>query len=462
MFDLDGNVMPAERCLMADVLSGKISEALDVEVRMERPDRSRITVVVNIRPVKNPRGDVTGAINCFYDITERKRMEMELRQANDAKSRFLAAASHDLRQPLQALSLIQGLLESTVQGERAQKLTAQLDLTLTSMTTMLNTLLDINQIETGIVRAEMVNFPINDLLIRLRDEFSYHGRAKGIEVRAVLCSLSIYSDRHRLEQMLRNLISNALKYTRSGRVLLGCRRRKGVCRIEVWDTGVGIPEGEFQAIFQEFHQLDNVARERSRGLGLGLSIVQRLGNLLGHRVSVHSSVGKGSVFSIETTISQNETGGRSKTARHRMNKAKIETVRHTGAILVVEDDPELRELLGVFLMGEGHHTILVPDGAAALALADRGMLRPDLILADYNLPGGLNGIQTTAKLREKFQCEIPVVILTGDILADTLRAIALYNCVHLIKPVALKELTRVIERLLSIPYAGKTVLNEAD
>ena len=175
------------------------------------------------------------------------------------------------------------------------------------MSGMLNTLLDINQIEAGTVHAEMVSFPIAELLDRLRDEFTYHAQAKGLALRVVPCGLSIHSDPRLLEQMIRNLLSNALKYTTRGKVLLGCRRRKEMLSIEIWDTGVGIPDEELQTIFDEYHQLDNAARERSRGLGLGLSIVQRLGDLLGHRVRVRSQPGKGSVFAIDIMLPPSRT-----------------------------------------------------------------------------------------------------------------------------------------------------------
>ena len=196
---------------------------------------------------------------------------------------------------------------------------------------MLNTLLDINQIEAGTVRAEVVNFPINDLLGRLRDEFAYHAHAQGLVLRVVPCSLTIQSDPRLLEQMIRNLLSNALKYTRRGKVLLGCRRRAGMLSIEVWDTGVGIPDEELQAIFEEYHQLDNAARERSRGLGLGLSIVQRLGTLLGHRIRVRSRPGKGSVFAIEVVAADRAAPApRAGTPPARRRQRDTDAVRRTG------------------------------------------------------------------------------------------------------------------------------------
>ena len=155
----------------------------------------------------------------------------------------------------------------------------RLEETLGAMSGMLNTLLDINEIDAGIVHAEIIDFPIEGLLDQLRDEFAYHAQARGLALRVVPCSLTISSDPRLLEQMIRNLVSNALKYTRRGKILLGCRRHKDDLSIEVWDTGIGIPDNQLQAIFDEYLQLDNPARERSRGLGLGLSIVQRLGDV---------------------------------------------------------------------------------------------------------------------------------------------------------------------------------------
>ncbi len=234
--------------------------------RMEREIEAQrgIWFIRRILPYRTEGNGVEGVVITFTDITERKRAakaleaaKQQAEAANVAKSRFLAAASHDLRQPLQTLALLQGLLAKNVEGEPGQKLVTRLDETLGAMSGMLNTLLDINQIEAGTVRAEMSTFPIAELFDRLRDEFTYHAQAKRLQLRVVPCSLSIHSDPRLLEQMIRNLLSNALKYTKSGKVLLGCRRHEGMLSIEIWDTGIGIPEAELQAIFEEYHQLDN-------------------------------------------------------------------------------------------------------------------------------------------------------------------------------------------------------------
>ena len=410
-----------------------------------------------ILPYRTQDNGIEGVVITFVDVSERKQASTALEaakrqaeQANTAKSRFLAVASHDLRQPLQSLALIQGLLSKIVEGEKAQKLVGRIEDTLSAMSGMLNSLLDINQIEAGIVRPQIVRFPISDILTRLNDEFTYHAQSQNIELRIVSSGASIDSDPRLLEQMIRNLIGNALKYTHQGKVLLGCRRHKDALWIEVWDTGIGIPEKDYKAIFGEFQQLDNAARERSRGLGLGLSIVQRLGDLLGHKISVRSKPGRGSVFRIEVAGHLGKTTSEPNLTQSPDNVPTAQQPHRLGGILVVEDDPELRELLEVLLKDEHHHLATAPDGVAALALLERGAIRPDIILTDFNLPAGLNGLQFAEKVRERFQLEIPVIILTGDISTETLRDIALQNCIQLSKPVNVNELTTLIQGLLPV------------
>ena len=419
-----------------------------------------------IMPYRADDDDVEGVVITFTDITDRKQAAQIMleakqiaEQATIAKSRFLAVASHDLRQPLQTLVLLQGLLSKNVESEKAQKLIARVDETLGAMSGMLNTLLDINQIEAGNVTPNLVTFPIDDLLKRLRDEFAYHAQSRNLDLRAVPCSLSITSDPRLLEQMLRNLISNALKYTKRGRVLIGCRRRAGKLSVEVWDTGVGIAQGELDAVFDEYHQLDNAGRERSRGLGLGLSIVKRLGILLGHPVVVKSQVGRGSVFTVEITMPERDAVSPHELERDR--DGIVADAPLTGNILVIEDDPEVRELLDVILNEEGHDVTTVSDGRAALEQVRVRQIQPDLILSDFNLPGGMNGLELVEKLRAKLERQLPVIILTGDISTDTLRNIARDDCVQLNKPVKLNALTQAIQRLLigvqAVPIARSGV-----
>jgi two-component system CheB/CheR fusion protein len=409
-----------------------------------------------ILPYLAQDGKTEGVVITFVDVTERRHVTDDLgaakrvaETATIAKSRFLAAASHDLRQPLQTLSLLQGLLATMVEGGKAKKLVDRFETTLSSMSGMLSTLLDINQIEAGTVHPEPVRFNINELFTRLRDDFSFHANAQGLALKVVPCSAEVHTDPRLLEQMLRNLLSNAVKYTKHGKILLGSRRRKGSISIEIWDTGIGIPESELKTIFEEYHQLDNPARERGRGLGLGLSIVQSLVNLLGYKVRVRSAVGKGSMFAIEILLPVDDvvTLDPPRDTPLAIPVAPLEN--KSRRVLIVEDDPDVRELLELLLVGEGYQTMSSADGAAALKLVKSGAFAPDLILADFNLPNDLNGIQLVAKLRERFNRQIPGIILTGDISTKTARGIELEECVQLNKPVKLKQLMLAIHMLLS-------------
>jgi two-component system CheB/CheR fusion protein len=282
---------------------------------------------------------------------------------------------------LQTLTLLQALLAKKVTGEKQQKLVGRIDEALGAMSSMLNTLLDINQIEVGAVKVEIAEFPVSDILDRLRGELTYPAQSAGLALTVMPCGLSIGSDPRLLEQIVRNLLSNALKYTQRGRVLVGCRRRPGKLRIEIRDTGLGIPTSELEAIFEEYHQVDNPARERSRGLGLGLSIVKSLSELLGHQIRVRSLPGKGSVFSIEVSTA---IGGEapSATLDHRAAPAaSVRPARRAGAILVIEDDPEVREHLELYLKDKGSDALTASDGPAALAMSLDTKRRPDLVLS---------------------------------------------------------------------------------
>jgi two-component system CheB/CheR fusion protein len=454
----DLNSLAADGALLCDARSVMQNSA---PIEREIESANGAWYLRRVLPYRADDNGVEGVVITFADITGQKRIADALAVAKQkaelatvAKSRFLAAASHDLRQPLQTLALVQELLAKAAVGEKAQKLVVRLDETLGAISGMLNTLLDINQIETGTVAAEMVDFPINDLFERMTGEFTYHAQARRLALRVVPSSLVVRSDPRLIEQMVRNLLSNALKFTKRGKVLLGCRRRQGMVSVEVWDSGIGIPNGELEAIFEEYYQLDNAARERSCGMGMGLSIVHRLVTLLGHRIRVNSTLGKGSVFAIEVERSAGGAAPKLLPGHAGSAGGRVGADHQAGVILVVEDDPELRELLAQLLWDAGHQAPTAADGVLALDMVVRGEVRPDLVLADYNLPNGLNGLQLAAKLRKRLRREVPVIVLTGDISSGTLREVAIGNCVHLTKPVKVKELMEVIRNLLPPPIVA--------
>jgi two-component system CheB/CheR fusion protein len=425
-------------------------------IEREIEARSGAWYLCRILPYRYEGKKIEGIVITFADISHQMESAAALEgarvladSANAAKSRFLAAASHDLRQPLQTLVLLQELLAKVVVGEKAKKLVNRLDNTLGGMAGMLNALLDINQIEAGTVRAELQTFRIDAVLDRVAAELCYQAEAQRIAMRVSPCTISVRSDPRLLEQMIRNLVSNALKYTRQGRVLIGCRRRGETLIIEIWDTGAGIPENQLQDIFDEYHQLDNVARDRTLGLGLGLSIVRRLGVLLDHPVTVRSQVGKGSVFSIQVRQSPGGAQVLALEKAYRFGK-KHHNVTEPRTILIIEDDSEVRDLLQLGLSEEGHTIVTANDGVEALEIFERGGLQPALIISDFNLPNGMDGLAVAAELRARLHRSVPVIILTGDISTKTLRDIFVQKCEHLNKPASLNELTAAIERFVPV------------
>ena len=403
-----------------------------------------------ISPYKTQDGLVDGVVITFTDISDKKQVTQALEQATQkaekasaTRSRFLAAASHDLRQPLQTLKLLQGLLLGILKDEQPRKLTVRIGETVGAMSGMLNALLDINHIETGTVLANPVSFRLSDLLDRLVDEFSYKACAKGLKLKFVPCHLSVESDPRLLEQMLRNVLSNALKYTHEGRVLLGCRRHGGWLSIEVWDTGIGIEPLE-QALLLESHApIDNTGFEN----GSGLLIVKRLCALLGHQLRVQSNVAKGSTFSIDVALSRESAAPRG--IAQGVASEQNNSVPHRGMILIVEDDAELLELLADLLKSAGYQVATASDGVKAFESITHGGVQPDLILADFNLPGPINGLQMISQLRKKLRRNMPAIVLTGDISRQTSRDVAFEHCIQLNKPAKLKEITFVIASLLA-------------
>jgi two-component system CheB/CheR fusion protein len=445
--------VPTLRSFLERIAAG-CDVADDCEIEIELPPRGRRVLLFNASKISAMYPAKTRTLLAIDDITDRKHAEVALEtakkhaeQANLGKSRFLAAASHDLRQPLQTLTLLQGILAAQAKTADDSNLSARLGESLDAMSAMLNTMLDINQLEAGIIKPAPTNFTINTLFERLRNEFTDQAKNKGLRFRVVSSHHSVRSDPALFEQIIRNLISNALKYTNQGKILLGCRRRGGQLHIQVWDTGIGIPEGQTRAVFDEFHQLDNPARERDRGLGLGLSIVQRLVDLLGHTVDVRSRPGKGSVFSIEVPCVDAELR-ETPPAQPQQPATRLD---EGGSILIVEDDPAIREVLQLLFETNGYRTTAVADGRRALELVAHGDVRPNIVVADYNLPKGLTGLEIATRLRETTDSALPVLIVTGDISTGTLRAIADAGCVQLNKPIKADELIRRVRSQLAAP-----------
>jgi PAS domain S-box-containing protein len=378
------------------------------------------------------------------DITERKRFEEQIsraqkqaERADRAKSIFLAAASHDLRQPLQTLSFLQGALEQRHLDHEGVRITAEIGHSIDTMSSMLSSLLDINRLETGNLRPSRSDFPVNAIFTSVATDVVRSMQEKGLQWRVVPTDLVIRSDRQMLEEMLRNLLSNAIRYTDRGKILLGCRRAKDKIWIEVWDTGIGIPGDRLPQIFEEYY------RDAERGgFGLGLAIVKRLGDLLGHRVEVHSTPGKGTGFSIEVPRGQAAAGDPQPAAT-----ADIDGEPFHGTIVIIEDETSVRSALSRLLTLRGIGVIGAPTVGDAITLIAQKEVRPDIALCDYNLPGPVNGIDSIKSLRSALAYNLPAIVMTGDTRARTMEAVASYGVSVLVKPFSVDDLMRVINRI---------------
>ncbi|WP_198164105.1 MASE1 domain-containing protein [Bradyrhizobium jicamae] len=381
------------------------------------------------------------------DITERKRFEGEISRAwksaalaDRAKSSFLSAASHDLRQPLQTLRFLQGALGLHLTGGEGRELVDKMARSLDTMSSILSSLLDVNRLEAGSLRPSMSDFAITEIFDSLAADFSDAITDRGLRWCMVRSALLVRSDKRMLETMIRNLLSNALRYTDRGRILLGCRRVGDKVRIEVWDSGIGITQDQLPHIFQEYYQGSPEA-ERG-GFGLGLAIVRRLGEMLDHPIGAHSTPGKGTVITIEIPRGDGN-GGR----RERAQKPRYEKGDFRGTILVVEDEASVRASISRLLKARGIEAIVVATASDALTRVHRQEIRPDLLLCDYNLQGSTNGVTTIGDLRAALGRSIPAIVMTGDIRSEVVEPIAAQGISVLLKPFLADDLLQHIARL---------------
>ena len=414
-----------------------------------------------VMPYRAHDNHAEGVIITYTDASERKRAEqvmLEAREtaeaANLAKSRFLAAASHDLRQPLQSLVLLQELLARKVTDPQCQPLLARLERTLEAMAAMLDGLLDINRIEADAIEIAPGSFALDSLLSETVTDLGEQAIAGKLKLRHVATGCHIVSDRRLLTGMLRNLVANALKYTVKGGVLLGARRRGDTVRIEVWDTGIGIPADKLETIFQPYQQLGPTLIDRSRGLGLGLSIVRSLGEMLGHGIDVRSwpqdGPGHGSVFSITVPLAAPHPDALPAPAAVAAHDATAAPPIMGARILAIDDDADLLELLAQLLRGAGHEVVTAHNEIEAIASLT--LHTPELIISDFRLIGGRDGLELARDLRAAlFKAHgrtVPVVMLTGDIAIEALARFAANDIVRLAKPVRPAELLATIAKAL--------------
>lgn len=385
---------------------------------------------ISSHPVGGTDGRTEAVVSSVSDITAMKMLERELNVALDAKERFMASASHDLRQPVQALMLLSGLLLREKLEGGARALADQLRQSVGSLGTLLDCMLDISKLEAGLVSPEPAPVDLHALVQRLKGEFGPVADSAGLRLKTCLPRLTVQTDGALLERVLRNLLSNALRYTHRGGVLCGVRRRTGHIRLEVWDTGIGIAENQIDRIFQDFYQVGNAARDRREGLGMGLSIAKRLVAMLGGTIEVTSQLGRGTCFAIRLPVQEPTGDGRNSA----VDTGETDADGNDALILLVEDDAVIRMALGLMLEGWGYRVVDAGTVTEAFEHLDDGVA-PDLVLADYRLPEGATGLMVMDTVRRRLARDVPGVLLTGDTSSDRLREAAGAQCALLHKPI---------------------------
>jgi signal transduction histidine kinase len=383
-----------------------------------------------------------------YATLERKVQERthQLEMANLAKSRFLAAASHDLRQPLHALGLFVAELRMRLDAPERDRVVDRIDAAVGAMNELFNALLDISKLDAGVLTHDLTEFPIQALFDRTETTFASAAREKRLKLQVVPSTSWMRSDRIMLERILLNLVSNAVRYTERGGVVVGCRRRRGVLRIDVLDSGIGIPKDQQRNVFEEFYRLPVAEGHGARGLGLGLAVVDRLCRLLDHPIEVCSEPGRGSRFSLLVPMAV----ARSEPATPSPPLQRVaEHDRVGGALIVVIDDDELvRDGVGRLLRGWGCQVVAAAsDGAALTSLADYDRL-PDLIISDYQLAGGETGFEAVDRLRGVLGVPFPALLISGDTAPERLREASARGHLLLHKPVAPAALRATLNHLL--------------
>jgi protein-histidine pros-kinase len=413
-----------------------------------RRDGSEFPVEISLSPVKSANGRFTSSV--IRDVTTRKLMEddiiaarQEAERANKANSAFLAAASHDLRQPVQALSLLNGALRRTVKDERALEMIEHQQNSLTAMTNLLNSLLDISRLDAGVVTPELEQFPIKRLIDRLSPEFARQARHGELEFTWSASNAVINSDPNLLAEIIQNFVSNAIRYTDKGSIRLECIDSEGYCRVQVSDSGIGIAADQLEEIFREFHQCKAPGASKE-GFGLGLAIVKRLADLLELVVEVESNIGEGSCFSVSIpTIARADVVA----DEEEPDLADIESAT-AGLVILIEDDVNVVNAWGLLLEAEGIEVATAASATEASALIQNLDDVPALLISDFHLLDGSTGVEAVSAIREFFGVHIPAFIVSGDTSKVVKDARLLDNCTLMSKPIDTNRLLAAARRAI--------------
>jgi two-component system, sensor histidine kinase len=378
--------------------------------------------------------------------SQKQLVESALAQANEAnrqKSRFLAAASHDLRQPMHALGLFTSAIRPHIVGSEGHLIVDKIEASVGSTEIMFNALLDVSRLDAGILLPDKKILAVGDLLARLVGEYTTRAQAKNLRLRFRSTPALVLSDPTLLERVIRNYLSNAIRYTQRGGVLVGTRLRGQQLRIEIWDTGDGIPQAKLNEIFQEFYQLGNPERDKAKGLGLGLAIVKRIGELLSHPIEVKSQLGRGSQFSVSVPLAT----GNAQTPAPANEIQYDDSVLIGATILVIDDDKNVLEAAHILLKQWGCYALTAESQTQALDKLQQQDSAPDVILSDYRLRDGETGIAAIQAIQREWG-PIPAALITGDTAPDRLKEAteSRYELLH--KPLNPTTLKTVLCRML--------------
>ena len=402
----------------------------------------------SLYPFEDQTGHIIGVNSTVREITEQKRAEDALKMAKAeaelavlARSKFLAAASHDLRQPVQSLVFLLAAIKPPANAERIAKAVGMMETALDGLKGLLTSILDISRVDAGIVAPQMDRVDIAAMLSRFCDGYAPECAQKKLKFRC-RCQPELHarSDAALLERILRNLIENAIRYTNHGGLLIGARRRGERVRIDIVDSGIGIPADKLTHIFEEFYQIANPARDHRKGLGLGLAIVSRLAPLIGADIQVRSREGRGTCFTVTVPVDVPVHAASGPTAT-----AEVVTGRR---ILVIEDNPKIRTGLELLFESWTCEFIGVESGEEALEVGEREGWHFDAILADHRLGAGLSGIEAAVEICKRAGRPIPTLIVTGDTAPERIREVHVSGFEMMHKPVTPDELARKLAQLL--------------
>ncbi len=387
--------------------------------------------------------DLVRELETQKETAEHARAQADV--ANQSKSRFLAAASHDLRQPVHALGLFVSAAKQPATEVELRLIIDRIDGSVRSLAALFDSLLDISRLDAGILQPQITSVALAPILQKLTDEYAPEAREKTLEFRMRCPNLAVRTDPLLFERMIRNLLTNALRYTKNGGILLACRMRGTYASVEVWDTGIGIAVEKQTQIFEEFYQIGNPERDRRNGVGLGLAIVKRIAELLQHPLHLKSQIGKGSCFGIEVPLSTT-------VAKESGELAPLadddETVLFGAVVVVIDDEAEIVAALELLLKQWGCVVITADCSAQAYDKLHCDGVAPDLILSDYRLRGDETGIGAIKALRSTFGEQVPALLVSGDTAAERLRDATASGLAVLHKPVNPDQLKQVLIKLL--------------